>query len=194
MTLHDSRGYSFKSAPHHRLELNLFKSHTHMHVLISNVTDHDIVLWSPECMYGDYSLYIEFRDTTHPQAVFRALPGWGYTGGMGNPALTILTSHDDIIVDLDFVSDLQWDFPITIEDGKRMDLEVRVGYRPRELEKDMRELYRNAPKEWRDLEAKRWKGETFGDWHQITVTNRSGGIIGPGKREANAHQRPGKSH
>ena len=171
--LHDSDGLSSASAPQHHLGLNLFKSHTHIHVRISNVSDRALTLWQPYCPEGDDAIVVEFRDPASLLKVFRARPSWGYTAGMGLPKVFTLAGRDDRIVSLDFVSDLDWAFPIHLPKGALRELEVRVGYRSRNLSDEEVKKYGSYKIE------KVWEGEFVGDWQKISVRNASGKAIGP---------------
>ena len=172
ITLHDSRGLSSASAPDHKLELNLFKSHTHIHLRISNTSEQELTLWRPNCPKGDDAMIIEFRDPGTPTKVFRARPGWSYTGGMGLPKVFTLAAHDDLIVNLGFVGGLDWVFPIPITQDERKDLEVRVGYRSHNLTDGELQRYGTYKV------GKVWEGEAMGDWQKISVRNASGRVIG----------------
>ena len=171
ITLHDSSGRSSVSAPDDTLELNLFRSHTHMHLRLSNTSDQEVTLWRPNCPKGDDAMIVEFRDPGSPGKVFRARPNWAYTGGMGLPRTVILAAHDDLIVNLDFIGGMNWLFPMPIMNGESRDLEVRVGYRSQKLTDEERKSYGDY-KAGEVLE-----GETMGDWQKLTVRNRSGSNI-----------------
>ena len=43
ITFHDSNGLSVASAPEGKLELILFKSHTHSHLQIANTSDQNLI-------------------------------------------------------------------------------------------------------------------------------------------------------
>ena len=178
VTLHDSSGLTSASAPEHHLYLNLFKSHTHIHVRISNLSGQVLTLWQPNCPEGDNAIVVEFRDPASPMKVFRARPGWGYTGGMGIPKVFTLASHDDIIVNLDFMSDVEWRFPMHIPKDATRELEVRVGYRSQNLTEEEAKKYGIS----KDIVRKPdpvWEGEIMGNWQKISARNASGKPIGP---------------
>ena len=172
ITFHDSNGLSVASAPEGKLELILFKSHTHSHLQIANTSDQNLTLWKPYCPMGDYAMLIEFRDPAQPKKTFSARPGWMYTGGMGNPKTFKLAAMDSIIVNLDFMGGMFWMFPVPIEIGESKELEVRVGYRSQNLTDEQLKFYgdRKIPNVW--------EGETMGEWQKITVRNRSGRAFG----------------
>lgn len=137
------------------------------------MSDKVITLWQPYCPEGDHAIVIEFRDPGSPSKVFRARPGWGYTGGMGIPKVFTLAGRDDRIVNLDFVSDVDWTFPIHISKDSRREFEVRVGYRSQNLSDEEVKKYGSYKLE------KVWEGEFIGDWQKISVRNASGKAIGP---------------
>jgi len=176
VTLHDSDGLSVASAPEGRLELILFADHTHLHLRVTNLTDQPVTLWKPFCPEGDHSILVEFRDPATPHKVLRATPGWDYTGGMGIPKTFSLAAHDDLIVNVNFVSDSDWILPMRIAKDERRELEVRVGYRSRNLDDKTAKQFEN------DKLQKVWEGEVIGDWHRIVLSNRSGKAIGEKKQ------------
>lgn len=171
VTLHDSHGLTQASAPDHRLELILFADHTHMHVRLSNSSDETLTLWKPFCPEGDDAILLEFRESAHPERVLRASPGWGYTAAMGFPKAFGLAPHDDLIVNINFVSDVDWIFPTKVAKDARLDMEVRVGYRSQNLTEDQSKRIAPYPV------AKVWEGEVVGKWQPITIINRSGKTI-----------------
>ena len=171
VTLHDSHGFSAASAPNQRLELVLFADHTHMHFRISNTTDQTLSLWKPYCPEGDDAIVVEFREPAHPQKVLRATTGWCYTGGMGLPKVFGLVGHDDLIVNINFTSGMNWILPMPVPQDARLDMEVRVGYRSRNLSAEELKRYSTYPV------GKVWEGEVVGDWQPITILNRTGKSI-----------------
>ena len=175
VTLHDSNGLTSASAPDHHLELILFKSHTHMHVRISNKLDQALSLWCPYCPEGDESIIVEFRDPNSPSNVYRARPGWVYTAGMGLPKSFVLAAHDDLIVNLDFTSDIGWGLPMRAPKDAIREMEVRVGYRSRNLSDKQRSGYGDYKI------GTVWEGEVIGNWEKISVINRSERAIGRDK-------------
>jgi hypothetical protein len=167
VTLHDSHGLSIASAPNKRLELVLFAEHTHLHLRISNTTNQTMTFWKPYCPQGDDAIVVKFREPAHPQKVLRASTGWSYTGGMGIPKVFELVGHDDLIVNINFISGMVWILPMQIPKDARLDMEVRVGYRSRNLTAD--ELKRSGA-----TPVKVWEGEVLSDWQPITSLNRTG--------------------
>lgn len=172
ITLHDSRGFSLASVPDKNFILSLFKSHTHLHFRISNASNQELVLWQPNSPNGDDAMIIEFRDPSVPRKVFRARPNWSYTGGMGLPKTFTLAAHDDLIVNIDFIGEMQWNFPMLIENDRSRNLEVRVGYHSQDLAQEKRKSF------GRFKIAKVWVGKTVGEWQKILVRNRSGKGVG----------------
>jgi hypothetical protein len=86
---------------------------------------------------------------------------------MGIPKVFELVGHDDLIVNINFISGMVWILPMQIPKDARLDMQVRVGYRSRNLTAD--ELKRSGA-----TPVKVWEGEVLSDWQPITILNRTG--------------------
>jgi len=173
VTLHDSRGFSAASAPNSRLRLELRTDHTQFHFRISNTTDQTLTLWKPHCPKGDRAIVVEFRETANPEKVLRAINGQFYTGGMGIPKVFGLAGHDDLIVNLNFTSGMDWMLPMQIPKDARLDMEVRVSYRSSNLTAEELQRFGHNPPQVEKV----WEGDVFGAWQPITIFNQTGKAI-----------------
>lgn len=167
VTLHDSHGLSAGSAPNGKLEIILFASHTHIHFKVSNTTKQALTLWQPYCPEGDLAMTIEFREPSSPNKVLRAGTEYSYTGGMGIPKVLTLAPRDDLLVNVDFLS--EWNLPFALKTDEGRELEVRAVYSPAPLTD-------TTKKRW--LESKEiervWTGVAASAWNKARVINRTG--------------------
>jgi len=167
VTIHDSHGLSVNSAPNELLEIVLFASHTHIHLKISNTTKKGLTLWRPYCPEGDRAMTIEFRETGSPDRIFRGGTGYDYTGGMGIPKVLTLAPGDDLIVNVDFLS--EWTLPVTLKAGEVRELEMRAVYRSEPLA---------GKRMLGSKDAERvWTGTATSKWSKVRVVNRTGAPV-----------------
>jgi hypothetical protein len=188
LTLYDSHGLSADSAADHVLEIILFKSNTHIHLKISNTTDHGLILWRPYCPQGDAAMNIEFRQSAVPDKVLVAHAGMGYayTAGMGNPTVFTLAPRDDLIVNVDFLN--EWNLPFAMKAAETREFEMRAVYRSESLTEDkfkqlfgteeMEHLYGTKEMMEHVLGTKEirrvWSGIAASKWQKVRVINRTG--------------------
>ncbi len=174
VAIHDSHGLSASSAPGKVLEIILLAAHTHIHLKITNTTDGEVTLWRPHCPEGDEAMTIEFRDPANSGRLLRARTASNYTAGMGIPKVLALASKDDLIVNVDFLS--EWRLPMTLQPEETRELEMRVVYRSGPLT--------DATKK-RLFESKAmlgvWTGTVTTDWHKARLINRTGKVVQPGR-------------
>jgi hypothetical protein len=172
VTLHDSHGLSAESAESHRLEIILFKPHTHFHLKISNTTPKALMLWRPYCPEGDDAMSIEFREANAPDKVFRAHTGYSYTGGMGIPKVLTLAAGDDLLVNVDLLNEWVLPFPIQVDEIR--EVEVRAVYRSAPLTDDrQKSLFGSKKKD------QVWSGLSTSVWHKARIINRTGSKLDP---------------
>jgi len=170
VTLHDSHGLSARSAPSGRLEVILFASHTHIHFKISNTTKQALTLWQPYCPEGDFAMTIEFRDPNAPDKILRAGTCYSYTGGMGIPKVLALAPGDDLMVNVDFLS--EWNLPVALKADESRELEIRAVYESKPLT-DQSRTRAVASKEVEQV----WSGTATSAWNKARLVNRTGAAI-----------------
>ena len=164
--LHFADGRSAKSIAPDLPDLVLFKSHTHIHVKISNGSTNALLLWQPGCPIGDDAMVLEFRDPDQPGLVRRSHPVRFYTGGMGVPKTLRLAPKADMVVDVDFS---EWGIPFDMEGGETIVVEMRALYCSRSLESH--EILADIPRE------RVWKGVTTSSWEKVRIMNRTGEAV-----------------
>ncbi|MGV3663036.1 MAG: hypothetical protein ACO1TE_22820 [Prosthecobacter sp.] len=174
VAIHDGHGLSANSAPGKLLEVILFTANTPIYLKITNTTDGELTLWRPYCPEGDEAMTIEFRDPASSVKVLRAKTAFAYTAGTGIPKVFTLAAKDDLIVNVDFLS--EWRLPITLQAEESRELEMRVVYRSGPL---------TDPTRKRLFESKAmsgvWTGTVTTDWHKARLINRTGKAITPGR-------------
>ena len=174
--IHDSQGVSFDSAPNQVLEVILFKSHTHIHFKISNTTDKGLTLWRPYCPQGDAAMSIEFREVDVPDKVYRSYPGYyAYTRGMGIPKVFTLAPSNDLIVNVDFLS--EWILPMTVKADQTRELEMRAVYRSVPLTDEQKKRLLPEPVKIEQV----WSGGATSNWQKVRIINRTGATVEPKK-------------
>jgi len=164
-----TRGVSAKSTWHNIPEIILFKSHTHFHVKIANQSSEPITLWQPGCADADYAVTIEFRELDDHEKVNRARTVRIYTGGSGVPKTFSLASHDDFIINVDFIHG-GWSFPLALKQGEIREVEMRVVYSSVALK---------HPEWYTHLDGSRWIGSVSSPWNKVRLINRTKKTFGP---------------
>jgi hypothetical protein len=158
-------GLSSKSSTSKPPEIILME-HGHLHLLISNASDHNVTLWRPFCPPGDEAITFEFKESETSKEIMRARIQMGYTAGMGFAKTLTLVPNDSLVFDVDFLN--YWDFPFKIKSGEIKKLTMRAVYNPKPIN-DV-----NVSKA-KDLQVKDlWSGRVETGWEKVMIINRTG--------------------
>ncbi len=170
VTIYDSSGRSARSTRDGLLNLILFAPHTIIHLKISNTTKKALTLWAPYCPQGDSAMAIEFRYPRARDKVFQAHTSRGYTCSMGFPKVMTLAPGDDLLVNVDFLS--EWTLPFPMKAGEERELEARAVYQSTPL------TVENIKRSHGSKQCKYvWTGVATSLWNKIIVSNRTGAAI-----------------
>jgi hypothetical protein len=130
------------------------------------------MLFRPYCPEGDNAMAIEFRSPNAPDIVFRIQANRFYTAGMGITKAFTLAPGDDLLVNVDFLS--EWPLPFPISEGETRELEIRSVYRSAPLT-DKLDIALFGTEKNKSI----WAGSYTSKWQKARIINRSGKAINP---------------
>jgi hypothetical protein len=163
LSIHYSDGLSAKSSTSALPEIILFMEHTHLHLIISNISDHDVTLWRPFCPAGDEAITFEFKESELSKEIMKAHIRMGYTAGMAYEKTLTLAPNDSLVFNVDFLG--YWDFPFEVKSREMKKIFIRAVYNPKPAPKSDLKM----PPQANDV----WFGRVETGWENVVIINRT---------------------
>jgi hypothetical protein len=104
--------------------IELYRPEQHFHVVLTNISKHDVSVWREWCSWGYFNLSFEVTDSEGKTVVVKKKQrGWG----KNYPDFATIDPNGNFVIDVTFDPEV-WENPPLPEEGKSQTLSIRAIY------------------------------------------------------------------